>query len=58
MILCDECDGSGKKKCTTCLGSGISLDVLCPMCSDCFNGKVPCKKCNGTGKVDEKVKSV
>lgn len=63
-ILCQACNGSGKKKCPSCKGSGREQYVdgyfasreeriktgACSTC--CGSGKVDCQECNGTGRIE------
>ena len=42
---CPKCEGYRNVSCSNCSGSG---KVPCPS-RDCYDGKVQCRQCNGTG---------
>jgi len=61
--ICFSCNGSGRKTCTACGGSGISSSSIGPeagselrlaekVCTKCGgSGEVVCPQCEGTGQV-------
>ena len=48
VLACDDCDGTGWRKCGWCGGDGIKGGKQCTFCNG--RGKIKCLKCNSAGK--------
>jgi len=60
FVRCRVCGGSGVAPCKTCGGKGVVFKP-CPDCGSReknLRGKVPCPKCNGTGKIVDETEDV